>query len=91
MKMVYPEKSAEAPQCNCINTCVSIDTYKTDYEYLSKRIRDQDKKIRLLVRILVDKKVIGPELAKTFEETASSSKDILAWYLDLEKKNSKKE
>lgn len=72
-----PEKEAESPPC------VPVDVYKADYEYLSKRIRTQDKKIRLLVRILVDKKIIGPEVAKSFEET--SSKDILEWYLKNEK------
>lgn len=45
---------------------------------LSKQIRDTNKRIRLLVRILVDKKIIGPELAKSFEET--SAKEILEWY-----------
>jgi len=83
MKMI-----SEKAECSCTHTCeVSWEAYQRQ----SKRIEDTNKKIRLLVRILVDKKLIGPELAKTFEETASSSKDILAWYLDLEKKNSKKE
>ena len=40
-------------------------------EYLTNRIQILEKKIRLLVRILVDKKMIGTELAKTFEEAVA--------------------
>lgn len=78
--MVYPKESVkeEVPECQ---QYVTIETHREDREYLSNRIRDQSKKIRILVRILVDKKIIGPELAKTFEET-TPNKDILEWYLD---------
>jgi len=75
--MSITEKQAEAPQYCTIE----------DHNYLSKRIRDTNAKIRLLVRILVDKKIIGTELAKSFEET--SSKEILEWY--LKNKKTKKE
>lgn len=54
---------------------------REDYRYLQNRMRDQGKKIRLLVRILVDKKIIGEELAKSFEETANTD-EILQWYLN---------
>lgn len=50
----------------------------SDLDRINNRIRNVDKKIRLLVRILVDKKIIGTELAKSFEET--STKEILEWY-----------
>ena len=47
---------------------------------MHKRISDDKKMFRLLVRILVEKKVIGEELAKTFEETQSSD-ELLEWFL----------
>jgi len=52
-----------------------------DLNRIDTRIRSIDKKIRLLVRMLVDKKIIGPELAKSFEETeVTDIKKILEWY-----------
>lgn len=54
------------------------------FEYYNEQLRNANKKIKLLVRILVDKKIIGEELAKTFEETVPS--DILEWYLNDIKK-----
>ena len=58
-------------------------------KWLERRIDRQDetikryrKMMRLLVRILVDKKVIGTEIAKTFEETEAVADidKILEWY-----------
>ena len=52
---------------------------------VNKRIGDERKMFRLLVRILVDKKVIGEELAKTFEET-QSNEELLDWFLNKDEK-----
>ena len=62
-----------------------------DYNYLSRRIqsleeRQRDdyerlnKRIRLLVRILVDKKIVGEEVAKSVEETGKNS--LVEWLLE---------
>jgi len=62
-----------------------------DYDYLSRRIqsleeRQRDdyerlnKRIRLLVRILVDKKIVGEEVAKSVEETGKNS--LVEWLLE---------
>jgi hypothetical protein len=67
---------------------------QNDYDYLSRRIerlserqREQredherlSKRIRLLVRILVDKKIVGEEVAKSVEETGK--KDLLDWLIE---------
>jgi hypothetical protein len=45
-----------------------------DLDWVNERIRKTNTKIRLLVRILVDKKIIGQEMAKTFEETVDEDK-----------------
>jgi hypothetical protein len=64
---------------------------QNDYDYLSRRIErlserqreDHErlsKRIRLLVRILVDKKIVGEEVAKSVEETGK--KDLLDWLIE---------
>ena len=75
--MAYNEKVVEA-----------TPDYAREIKYINdrltridNRISNEKKMFRLLVRILVDKKVIGDELAKTFEET-QSSKELLDWFLD---------
>jgi len=69
---------------------------KSDYEWLSRRIdslqermfeenQNLRRKLRLLVRIMVDKKIIGAELAKSVEESFASddeaANDKLEWLL----------
>lgn len=61
--------------------------YASEIKYINDRLdlihqrRREDKRMfRLLVRLLVDKKVIGEEIAKTFEET-QSNKELLEWFL----------
>ncbi len=74
--MVYPDKEAitvAAPNY------ITREDLRDETRYINNRVDDLRKKIKLLVRILVDKKIIGSELAKTFEETVPS--DILKWYL----------
>lgn len=55
-------------------------TTRADYEWINSRISDVSKKIRLLTRVLVDKKIIGDEVAKSFEET--HVKEITDWYIE---------
>ena len=76
-----------------------------DYQYLTRRLDrleqtmyDQyarlSKRIRLLVRILVDKKIVGTELAKSVEETLAEGEDlekVLDWFLKSLEEEPKKE
>jgi hypothetical protein len=51
---------------------------------INERMQNDKKMLRLLIRILVDKKIIGPELAKTFEETIGQTpeaKELVEWFL----------
>jgi len=61
--------------------------WQADYNWLSKRLDRIDtemserivelrKKIRLLVRILVDKKIVGEEIAKAVEESTPEDERI---------------
>ena len=60
---------------------------RADLIWYGERIRDLQKKIRLLTRILVDKKIIGEEMAKTFEETTLiDKKELLEWYNERRKR-----
>lgn len=62
---------------------VTQEQYVRNQQYYDNQIADLKKKIRLLVRLLVDKKIIGDEIAKSFEETNSS--EVLKWYMDKNK------
>jgi len=53
-----------------------------DLRWLQERVDRMGIKIRLLVRILVDKKIIGEELAKTFEETSLDKEKLLEWFVE---------
>jgi len=71
--------------------------WQADYNWLSKRLDRIDtemserivelrKKIRLLVRILVDKKIVGEEIAKSVEESTPEDERIaedklIEWFL----------
>jgi len=64
-----------------------------EVRWLSQRMERQyteienlRKTIKLLARILADKKVLSPELMKTFEETVpDTSKDLIEWYIKSKK------
>lgn len=75
--MVYPPKTEEAV---VVVNYATTEFVNNRFEYYNEQLRNANKKIKLLVRLLVDKKIIGTELAKTFEETVPN--DILDWYLD---------
>jgi len=78
--------------------------WQADYNWLSKRLDRIDtemserivelrKKIRLLVRILVDKKIVGEEIAKSVEESApedevKKEEELIEWFLAERKKDS---
>lgn len=71
---------------------VAAKDYTREIQYLSERIdrihtiiREDKKMFRLFVRILVDKKVLSPELAKTFEET-QSNEELIEWFLKDDEK-----
>lgn len=70
--------------------------WQSDYNWLEKRVdrlqnqmndqcAAQSKRTRLLVRILVDKKIIGEEIAKSIEETLveeeKANKAIFNWFM----------
>ena len=76
----------------------AVPEWKGDYNYLSKRldrietdlserISNLKRKIRLFVRILVDKKIIGEEVSKSIEEVFAEDnetidEETLNWLLD---------
>jgi len=74
------EKATEAPV-----TRSDTQWLQRQIDDLYKADRDMKKMFRLLVRILVDKKIIGEELAKTFEESKGTTKadvqKLIEWLL----------
>lgn len=76
----------------------AVPEWQSDYNWLSRRldriendfserISSLRKKIRLFVRILVDKKIIGEEVAKSIEETFAEDgeaidEETIKWLLD---------
>jgi len=63
---------------------------KSDIDYLHRRIDDQNDrideltdKIKLLARILVDKNIVGEEIAKSVEESEGPDNlDLMAWLIE---------
>lgn len=81
----------------------TVAEWKADYNWLAKRldrmetemserIVDLKKKVKLLVRILVDKKIVGEEIAKSIEESTPEDEKLaedklIEWFLaEREKK-----
>lgn len=60
----------------------SVAPYQIDW--INRRLDRIEAKMRLLTRLLIEKKIIGVDIAKSIEET--SSEEILDWYLDELKK-----
>lgn len=71
--------------------------WRSDYKWLSRRIdrvendmqeqcRNHTRRIRLFVRILVDKKIIGEEVAKSIEESLPKNEEeidgLIDWLLE---------
>jgi len=55
-----------------------------DLEWTRKRIDKLERNMRLLIRLLVEKKIIGEELAKSFMETVDKN-EVVEWYLKKDK------
>lgn len=61
---------------------ITWDEHRRSMRYLEEDVRNLRKKMRLLVRILVDKKVVGEEVAKSIEESLKGRSDpVLDWFL----------
>jgi len=76
--MGYSEKVQPAP--------VTWDDLRRETDWMNKRIEDQRKKIRAIVALLIEHKVVSEEMARLlFEETVipeeTKMKNILEWYL----------
>ena len=66
----------ETPECITKDELKWIERrIENNDKYITNRVEKLETKIRLLVRILVDKKMIGAELAKTFEESVAPKRD----------------
>jgi len=84
-----------------------VEDWRSDYNWLSRRIdrlenemreqcRNHARRIRLFVRILVDKKIIGEEVAKSIEEVFAEDgeaidEEAIKWLLEsIEDDNTEK-
>lgn len=56
---------------------------REDIRWMERRMENMQRQIRLIIRIMVDKKLIGEEIAKSFMETADKEA-VLRWFLDRE-------
>lgn len=64
---------------------ITWDEHRRSIRYLEEDIRNLKKQIKFLVAVLVDKKLIGEQIAKSFTETAP--KEVIEWFTKkLEKK-----
>lgn len=62
---------------------ITYEDHRRSIRYLEEDIRNLRKKMRLLVRILVDKKIVGEEVAKSIEESfKDGNKAIFDWFMD---------
>lgn len=59
---------------------------KADIDWLSERLMRTEKRLRLILAILIDKKLIGEQMARSIEETVADetpeSEAKLKWLLD---------
>lgn len=74
--MAYLEKAVEIKP-----DYMTSERFYSEVSYQNEQRRALEKKVRLLVRLLVDKGVIGAELAKSFEETTPKSNELIEWFL----------
>jgi len=64
---------------------ITWEEHRSSIRYLEDDIRNLKKQIKFLVAVLVDKKLIGEQTAKSFTETVS--KEVIEWFTkNLEKK-----
>lgn len=58
---------------------------QSEHDWINRRLDRIETKIRLLTRLLIEKKIIGSDIAKSIEET--SAEDLIDWYMkEIEKK-----
>jgi len=69
--MIDMEKSSEPPQYMT----------QSDYRWLQQQIERSDRKLRILLDMLIAKKVINEAEAKIFQETKTNSEELLEWYI----------
>ena len=63
----------------------AAEVCRGDIDWINRRLDRIEAKIRLLTRLLIEKKIIGADIAKSIEETSSES--LLDWYIkELKKK-----
>ncbi len=63
----------------------AAEVSRGDIDWINRRLDRMEAKMRLLTRLLIEKKIIGADIAKSIEETSSES--LLDWYIkELKKK-----
>jgi len=58
---------------------ITWEEHRNSISYLKEDIRNLQKKIKILVAVLVDKKLIGEQTAKAFTETCPE--EVVEWFL----------
>jgi hypothetical protein len=60
--------------------------YQSDISWINQRIDRIEKKCKLIIAIMADKKIIAPELAKAIFETKPEEQlSLIEWYLKEKK------
>lgn len=62
---------------------VTWEDLRSENRYLREDIRNLKKQLKIIMGVLVDKKLIGEQLAKAFSETCP--KEVLEWFLKKQK------
>lgn len=64
--------------------------WRDSYDQLYKQYRDLEKKFALLLAYLIDKKILGEEFGKTFQQTVKKgnidTNELVQWYITKKKK-----
>lgn len=63
---------------------ITWEELRNETRYLREDIRSLKKQLKIVMGVLVDKKLIGEQLAKAFSETCS--KEVLEWFLKTQEK-----
>lgn len=76
--MSVSEKTAEQPDY----------AYSYQVESLQNRMRQLETKIRLLISVLIDKKIVGEDFGKTLVSETKPD-EVVDWFLKLQKEEGK--
>lgn len=57
-----------------------------DIEWINRRIDRLNKKISLIIAVMIDKKIIGDELGKRIVQESSNDDDLIEWLMSTLKK-----